>query len=134
MPKVLFLLQILVMKIINVVYWVSTVLICFLMGFSAYNDLVNNPDFVATMNRLGYPPYLMPFLGVVKFIAIAIIIIPFNGRLKDWAYAGIVIDLVGAAYSHYKVDGISDTVLPLVAVIITLVSYFLYLKRINNFL
>jgi hypothetical protein len=51
------------MKIRNIVYWITTVLISFLMVFSGYNDLVKNPEFVAAMKHLGYPEYYGVFRG-----------------------------------------------------------------------
>jgi hypothetical protein len=118
------------MKTTVIIYWASTLLICFLMGFSAFNDLTNNAGFVAAMRHLGYPNYLMSFLGVAKIGAIIVLLFPKKILLKHWAYAGISIDLIGAAYSHYKSgDGLADFGLPLIAFAITLVSYFLYLKN-----
>jgi DoxX-like family len=117
------------MKTTVIIYWASTLLICFLMGFSAFNDLTNNAGFVAAMRHLGYPDYLMNFLGIAKVGAVIVLLLPKQMLLKHWAYAGISIDLIGAAYSHYKSgDGLADFGLPLIAFAITLVSYFLYLK------
>ncbi len=47
-------------------------------------------------------------------------------RLKEWAYAGIVIDLIGAAYSHIAYgDAVGDIVPPVVLLALAMGSYFL---------
>jgi hypothetical protein len=94
------------------------------MGFSGLKDLQHDSGFVAAMAHLGYPEYMMNILGVAKFLAIGVLLIPQYTRLKEWAYAGIVIDLVGAFYSHYvSGDGIQP--FPLVGLVLTFGSYFL---------
>jgi hypothetical protein len=117
------------MKITTIIYWACTLLISFLMGFSAFNDLTNNAGFVSAMRHLGYPDYLMSFLGIAKAAAIIVLLFPKKMLVKHWGYAGVSIDLIGAAYSHYKSgDGVAGYGLPLIAFAITLISYFFYLK------
>jgi hypothetical protein len=121
------------MSIKNIIYWVSTFLICFLMAYSAYGDLTNNQAFVQGMQHLGYPQYLLGFLGVAKIGAIIVLLIPKKMLIKHWAYAGIVFDLAGASYSHFKSgDAMQDTLVPLFAILIAFVSYFMYLKRVGE--
>ena len=82
------------------------------------------------MKHLGYPSYIVPFLGVAKIIALIILLYPKKMRLKDWAYAGIVIDLLGASFSHFSVrDNWIEIITPLVGLALALTSYFLYLKN-----
>jgi hypothetical protein len=50
------------MKLINILYWVTTILLCVLLSFSTYNDLMTSPEFVSTIQRLGFPIYLLKFL------------------------------------------------------------------------
>jgi uncharacterized membrane protein YphA (DoxX/SURF4 family) len=87
------------MKKIKIIYWISTILIAGLMLFSGIPDLLSVPDAVAFFKTLGYPAYLLPFLGVAKTLAAITILVPGFNRLKEWAYAGITYDLLGAAYS-----------------------------------
>jgi uncharacterized membrane protein YphA (DoxX/SURF4 family) len=44
------------------------------------------------------PTYMLPFLGIAKTLGVIAILIPGFPRLKEWAYAGLVIDLIGATY------------------------------------
>jgi hypothetical protein len=88
------------MKKTKIIYWTLTGLMGAALGVGSVFDAVSAPEAVAHVTRLGYPQYLVPFLGVAKLAAIVAILIPGFPRLKEWAYAGLVIDLVGALYSH----------------------------------
>src|SRR5882724_12983272 len=50
--------------------------------------------------HLGYPVYFVSILGVWKVLGGVAVLAPRFPRLKEWAYAGIVLDLTGAAASH----------------------------------
>jgi hypothetical protein len=103
------------------------------LGFSAYNDLMTNPEFVSTVQRLGYPVYLLKFLGVAKFAAIIVILLPIKNRLKDWAYAGVTFDLFGAAFSHYSIGDNTQTILlPIIGFIVAMFSYILYIMKFDT--
>jgi uncharacterized membrane protein YphA (DoxX/SURF4 family) len=118
------------MKLNKIAYWATTLVVCFLIGYSGFNDLIKAPFIMEGMGHLGYPAYLVPFLGVAKMAAIIVLLIPVKMRIKDWAYAGITIDLVGAAYSHYSLnDPINNIVLPLIGAGLAITSYLLYLKN-----
>jgi len=46
--------------------------------------------------------------------------------LKEWAYAGIIFDVTGAAFSHAASgDGAADIVVPLVFALLTVASWLL---------
>ena len=48
---------------------------------------------------LGYPAYVVTILGVWKLLAVPALLVPGFDRLKEWAYAGVMFDLTGAAAS-----------------------------------
>ena len=76
--------------------------------------------------RLGYPPYIIPALGLGKALAILAILWPGRPRLKEWAYAGIFFNMVGAAVSHVAVrDPAWSIVVTLTIAGITLASWAL---------
>ncbi len=54
---------------------------------------------------LHYPAYFVTILGVWKVLGAIAILIPRFPRLKEWAYAGIIFDLTGAAASIAAVGG-----------------------------
>lgn len=118
------------MKKLNVFYWIATALVLFFLLPGAIMNIMKTPDWIEVFKLLGYPEYLLPFLGVAKLSACVVIVLPQFNRLKEWAYAGIVFDLVGAIYSALMVNGFEPALLLMgVAVGAVLTSYFLWHKR-----
>lgn len=91
------------MRKTKIIYWVLTILFAGAMAFSGYPDVVMDPAAVAGIMSLGYPLYFIPFIGVAKILGAIAIITPGHSRLKEWAYAGLSFDLIGAMYSMYSV-------------------------------
>ncbi len=52
---------------------------------------------------LGYPAYIIPFIGFAKIIGSVAILVPGYPRIKEWAYAGLTFDLILATFSVYNV-------------------------------
>src|SRR5436189_5891128 len=91
-------------KTIKILYWVFTILFAALMIFSAVGSIVVNEDAKKLIHdQLGYPVYFIPFTGVAKLLGSIVILIPGLKRIKEWAYAGLFFDLVGAIYSGIAV-------------------------------
>ena len=83
----------------NIAYWVTTGLVVFCMT-GGFFELVSLKPTVDGIMKLGYPPYIIPALGLGKVLAILAILWPGFPRLKEWAYAGIVFNMIGATVSH----------------------------------
>jgi hypothetical protein len=115
------------MKKIKIIYWTFTALVAALMGAGAIFDAISAPEAVAHVTRLGYPEYLIPFLGVAKLAGVVAILIPGFPKIKEWAYAGLTFDLLGALYSHIAFgDPVADWLPILVLVLLVLGSYTFY--------
>ncbi len=113
-------------KSLLIAYWVLTGLFCFGFGAGGVLDLTGDEGIADSMTALGYPIYLMTLLGVAKLLGIVAILAPKFPRLKEWAYAGAVFELVGASYSHLSSgDGAKEIIIPLVFVAVAMGSYFL---------
>jgi hypothetical protein len=87
------------MKKTNIIYWTVTGLFAAFMLFSSIPDVLVVPDAVTFMTHLGYPVYFIPFIGIAKLLGIIAILVPGYPRIKEWAYAGLTYDLIGATYS-----------------------------------
>ena len=86
-------------------FWITTVLLCLQMGFTAYAQL-RLPQVAEAFTHLGFPGYFRVELSWAKFLAIAVLLAPVPARLKEWAYAGFAITLVSALIAHFSVgDG-----------------------------
>lgn len=86
------------MKKTKTLYWIFTGLFAFLMFGSAIPNIISDPVSVEGFKRISLPAYLLPFLGVAKAIGVIAILIPGYARIKEWAYAGLIFDLLGAMW------------------------------------
>jgi hypothetical protein len=99
----------------NIGYWAATGLLCLVYTGSGIADLAGASRVMTTVAHLGYPAYLPTLLGAAKLLAVATLLSPGRARLKEWAYAGVAIDLTGALFSHLNVgDGAQFLAPPLV--------------------
>jgi hypothetical protein len=89
-----------------IVYWTMTGLVAFFIGGGGVGQVFQyraNPH--GTVPLLDYPLYFFLILGVWKILGAATIVVPRFPLLKEWAYAGIIFDLTGAAASCAFVGG-----------------------------
>jgi uncharacterized membrane protein YphA (DoxX/SURF4 family) len=104
-------------------YWVTTILgpASFVIG--GYLHLTRDPQVMATLAHLGYPPYFAMILGVWKLLGATAIVVPGLPRLKEWAYAGFFFELTGAAATRAFVgDGAAEIVAPLIFLSLVMAS------------
>lgn len=121
-------------KTINIWYWVFTVLFVLLMLFSAYSSILVNEDAKNLIhNQLGYPVYFIPFTGYAKLIGAIAILIPRLKTIKEWAYAGLFLDLFGAAYSGIAVSKTFDPMMlfMLIWFVPGMLSYIFWKKKLK---
>jgi uncharacterized membrane protein YphA (DoxX/SURF4 family) len=83
--------------------WTITGLMATLMVLSAVPDVLRVPGALSVFKHLGYPSYLLPFLGTAKMLGVAAVLLPGLPRIKEWAFAGLTFDVSGALYSHLSV-------------------------------
>jgi len=121
------------MRKINSIYWVVTVFAGVFMLLGAIPDVLQVPGALALITHLGYPGYLLPFLGVAKILGVGALFIPRFTGVKEWAYAGLIFDLLGAFYSHISVgDGPAIWIFPIVGILLVSSSYLLRRRKLNE--
>jgi uncharacterized membrane protein YphA (DoxX/SURF4 family) len=81
-------------------YWITTAVVAGECAVGGTLDLFRAPPFYPVLIGLGYPGYLATIMGTAKIIAAVILAVPRLPRLKEWAYAGVLINMMGAAASH----------------------------------
>jgi uncharacterized membrane protein YphA (DoxX/SURF4 family) len=120
------------MKKTTIAYWILTILFAAFMLMSAIPDTLSVKDAVDFFDKLKLPAYLLPFLGVAKILGAVAIVIPGYPRIKEWAYAGLIFDLVGAGYCNYgSGQPVSGSLGMLLPIAVGLVSYWLYHRRLS---
>src|SRR5215813_6460113 len=103
------------MKLQQRIGWIVTGLMAALMLLSAVPDVLRLSGAIDVFRHLGYPPYLLPFLGTAKMLGVAAVLIPGLPKLKEWAFAGLLFDVTGALYSHLSVGDPGSVWMPAVA-------------------
>ena len=90
-----------------VAYWATTGWVALGMAGAGVANLLRVPESLEGFVRLGYPLHFAVLLGIWKILGAIAIVAPGFPRLKEWAYAGITIDLTGAAFA-WAVVGAGD--------------------------
>ena len=112
------------MKTLRIVYWIATVLFCSFMLYSAGIYFTKTEMMRDGFLDLGYPAYLVLPLGVLKLTGVYVILHNRWKSLKEWAYAGFVINISLAITAHLAVqDGHESGAM--MALILVLISYII---------
>jgi uncharacterized membrane protein YphA (DoxX/SURF4 family) len=114
------------MKTNKIIFWVVTAVLVLWEGVMPLSTVLFTPEYVTVGTRpLGYPDYFAYALIYCKVLGVIAIALPkIQGKLKEWAYAGLTFNLIFAFISHACVDqNIVYMLLPLVVLALLVVSY-----------
>ena len=115
------------MKKVNIYYWICTGILIPALGIGSILGIISHPASVEPFTHLGYPAYLAPFFGVARILGLIAIVSPGYPRLKEWAYAGLTYDIIGAIYSQITTgEPFTSLLFPFQALFFLSCSYFLY--------
>lgn len=118
------------MNTTRALYWTVTGLMASFMLMASIPDVLHAPQAVAIFDHLGYPSYLLRFLGTAKCLGVVAIVAPRLPRLKEWAFAGLIFDLLGALYSHTSVgDPPTVWVFPVIGLTLVTATYVTYHRQ-----
>ncbi|HSU39738.1 MAG TPA: DoxX family protein [Polyangiaceae bacterium] len=107
-------------------YWLTTTILAVACLFGGILWTLHAQPFIRIMLRLGYPEYFMSILGPAYLAAGVVLVVPRTPQLKEWAYAGLVFNYVGAVASHLAVgDSVASVLVPCVLLVLALVSWAL---------
>jgi len=121
------------MKKTKILYWIFTIMFAIMMFGSAIPDVLSQPIAIKGMHTdLGYPLYFIPFIGIAKWLGVIAILIPGFPRIKEWAYAGLFFDLIGATYSIIAVGGnAGQWGFMAIPIVLGVLSYLYYHKKLD---
>jgi hypothetical protein len=100
-----------------VAYWICTVIVAVCIGSGGAAQVLRLPQNVEGMTALGYPLHFIVLLGVWKVLGALTLLAPGLRLVKEWAYAGIFIDLSGAVVaSAANAGGAFHVIAPMVLI------------------
>lgn len=109
----------------NIIYWVSTLWLALGMMSTGIVQIIKMEEEVANFTHLGFPLYLMPYLGIWKILGVAAVLVPKLPLLKEWAYAGFFFAMSGAVFAHLVVgDATQEIFGPGLLLLLTIVSWY----------
>jgi|SRR6185503_4693989 len=113
-----------ILKIRKIAFWITTTVIALMYFVTGLGNILPFKHIAQDMARLGYPTYFLKILGAWKILAATVMVIPRFNRIKEWAYAGMMFDLTGAALSRYFIgDPLPMIIVPVGLSILVTVNY-----------
>jgi hypothetical protein len=117
-------------RIRKIFFWMTTVIIALAYFITGIGNILPFAHIAQDMAHLGYPPYFLKIIGTWKILAAIVIVIPDFQRIKEWAYAGMILDLTGAAFSRFfSGDGVIMIIVPLAISGLVIISWALQPKE-----
>jgi hypothetical protein len=114
------------MKLKLIAYLICTVVIALCIGSGGAAQALRVSQNVEGMTALGYPLHFIVLLGVWKVLGALTLLAPGLRLVKEWAYAGIFIDLSGAVVaSAANAGGAFHIIAPIVLIGILAASWAL---------
>lgn len=121
------------MKKTKIIYWIFTALVLLIMGVGAIPSIIKTQDSVKLIHeQLGYPEYFVPFIGMAKLLGCIALIVPGYPRIKEWAYAGLAFDMMGAIYSSIYLGGFSAGILILFVFLGIIAGSYIYYHKLRR--
>ncbi|MFC4338034.1 DoxX family protein [Salininema proteolyticum] len=110
----------------RILYWGTTLVIALESAVGGVWDVLRT-DYVREVLEveLGYPYYVAILLGVWKIPGAVVLLLPGLPRLKEWAYAGVMLVYTGAFASHLLAGDAAAGFGPLGFAAITALSWYL---------
>ena len=126
----LFLKKVLVQK--KRIYWIVTIPFLIWMLASAFGFLIPWQEILDSTDGTGFHPTILKIIGAVKILGVIAILQTSFIALKNWAFAGFAIDLIGASGAMmFSSDKTIHIVLPIL-ILILVVSSYNYWKMIGK--
>lgn len=114
-------------KTITILYWIFTGL----FSLAILSTCIPSEQSIPIIHdALGYPLYFINYIAIMKVLGVIAILIPGFPRVKEWAYAGLFLDMISAVYSFYATNMINTgTSAMLIFFGLGIGSYIFYHKK-----
>ena len=109
----------------KIIYWIFTLWLSLGMVSTGIVQLMQTKEETDMFTHLGFPLYLLTFLGASKMLGTIVVLIPGFSLLKEWAYAGFFFMMSGAVASHIIMgDPMNETFPPVLLLMLTMISWY----------
>jgi DoxX-like family len=116
-------------KTLTTLYWIFTASLALLTFLDGIGGVTRQQEGIDALKHLGYPEYLMTIAGVARLLAVVVLLQTKFKVIKEWAFAGIAINFVGAFASRAFVgDSFGLIILPLIMLGFLFIPYTLWKK------
>jgi CubicO group peptidase (beta-lactamase class C family) len=113
-------------RTINILYRTITVLFAALLLMAGITEAVAHESGKEIMRHLGYPEHVLHVIGTGKILAAVALVQRRFPTLREWAYAGVTFNLLGAFVARAAAgDSIGLILSPLIFLSVMFTSYFL---------
>lgn len=117
------------MKRTKIACWVATLIFALLMVMDGIGGITRQEAGVEVMKLLGYPIYFLSISGIAKILGAVAIVQNHFKTIKEWAYAGVAVNLYGASMSWFFAGGGAfEMVFPIIVFGMMLIPYLLWKK------
>jgi hypothetical protein len=121
------------MKKLKILYWAVTAVFIYWM----YDPTISSAfsyDYAVEFftKRLGFPQYFLVFTGVTKLVGLVVLLIPGFPKIKEWVYAGLTFDLLGALYCLLAIGMPVKSLWPQTLALILLTASYVFFQLIKN--
>ncbi len=111
---------------IHLLYRIITWLFAALLLMGGITEAIAHESGKEIMRHLGYPEHVLHVLGTGKILAAVALVQRRFPTLREWAYAGVTFNLLGAIVARAAAgDSIGLIGSPLIFLTVMFVSYFL---------
>nr|WP_295864726.1 DoxX family protein [uncultured Chitinophaga sp.] len=117
------------MKKEKTIYWAATAAIAFISIGGAIG-LLTSPFMIRTVDQMGFPGYFRVELAIGKIIGGLALLLPVARNIKEWAYAGLAVNVLSAFVAFAAIHGTPDQYIwPAVALLLLIISYVYFHAR-----
>ena len=69
-------------KTIKIIYWILLIIFCLALTADGIGGISMAKEGIEALQRLGYPPYIMPLLGALKLLGVVALLQTRYQRIK----------------------------------------------------
>ena len=119
-------------KTTRILYWTLTIIYVLAMVMDGVSGVMRVQEGKDVMIHLGYPEYAMTIFGIAKLLGAVALLQTRYITIKEWAFAGFIINYIGAFASRAFVgDEVSLLLMPVIMLVITFFYYYVW-KRFEQ--